>query len=62
LKEAYQLLFRSGLQLENGLRELELSADVNVQHLVNFIRGSKRGFTRAARRKEGEMDPESLLV
>jgi UDP-N-acetylglucosamine acyltransferase len=62
LKNAYHLLFRSGMPLEDALRELELSADDDVRHLVNFIRGSKRGFTRAAKRKKGEMEPESLLV
>ena len=62
LKNAYHLLFRSAVTLEDALRELELSADENVRHLVNFIRGSRRGFTRAARRREGEMEPESLVV
>lgn len=62
LKSAYALLFRSGLSLEEALRELEHSADDNVWHLVNFIRGSKRGFTRAARKKESEMESESLVL
>jgi UDP-N-acetylglucosamine acyltransferase len=52
LKHAYHLLFRTGMPLVDALRELELSTDDNVRHLVNFIRGSKRGFTRAARRGE----------
>jgi UDP-N-acetylglucosamine acyltransferase len=59
LKEAYQLLFRSGLSLEEVLRELESHVDENVQHLVDFIRASRRGFTRAARRKE-ELNEEWL--
>jgi UDP-N-acetylglucosamine acyltransferase len=62
LKNAYQLLFRSGMPLADALRELELSADDHVQHLVNFIRESKRGFTRASRRREAEIEAESLLV
>jgi len=62
LKTAYQILFRSGMALEDALRELERSADQNVQHLVNFIRGSERGFTRAARGKDIEMKPEALIV
>ena len=61
LKEAYQLLFRSGRPLPDALRELEQVQDENVKHLVNFIRGSKRGFIRAAR-KESEMAEESLIV
>jgi UDP-N-acetylglucosamine acyltransferase len=47
LKQAYRLLFRSGTSLVNALSELEQVGDNNVSHLVNFIRGSKRGFTRA---------------
>jgi UDP-N-acetylglucosamine acyltransferase len=60
LKEAYQLLFRSGTPLPDVLHELEEVQDENVKHLVDFIRGSKRGFPRA--RKESEMTEESLIV
>lgn len=49
LKHAYQVLFRSGLPLDEALRELEQAQDENVVRLVNFIRGSKRGFTTAER-------------
>jgi len=52
LKDAYQRLFRSALTLEEAVRELELSAAENVLHLINFIRGSKRGFIRAGKRGE----------
>ena len=44
LKEAYRILFRSGIALEEALNQLE--PDENVSHLVSFIRGSKRGVTR----------------
>ncbi|HEY0320942.1 MAG TPA: acyl-ACP--UDP-N-acetylglucosamine O-acyltransferase [Pyrinomonadaceae bacterium] len=53
LKEAYQLLFRRGLSLEAALREMESVDEENVQHLVNFIRGSRRGFTRENRKGDG---------
>ena len=46
LKDAYRSLFRSGLPIEESLRELEKVDDENVSHLIAFIRGSKRGFTR----------------
>ena len=46
LKEAYQLLFRSGLPLEDALREIERLNDEHVGHLINFIRASRRGFSR----------------
>jgi UDP-N-acetylglucosamine acyltransferase len=59
LKKAYHLLFRAGHALDDALCELEVGADENVRHLVNFIRGSKRGFTRAARRVESVMESES---
>lgn len=52
LKDAYRRLFRSALALDNALSELELSADDNVRHLVNFIRESKRGFIRAGKGSE----------
>ena len=47
LKEAYKLLFRSTMPLQDALRELEQVDDENVAHLVSFIRSSKRGFIRA---------------
>ncbi len=44
LKEAYRILFRSGIALEEALNQLD--HDENVSHLIEFIRGSKRGVTR----------------
>ena len=46
LKDAYRLLIRSATPLEEALQQLEQSDDENVSHLISFIRGSKRGFTR----------------
>lgn len=46
LKDAYRLLFRSATPIAETLQQLEQSEDANVAHLVKFIRGSKRGFTR----------------
>lgn len=45
LKNAYRTLFRSGLPLAEALAQLAESSDENVKHLIDFIRGSKRGFT-----------------
>src|SRR6266478_4508490 len=50
LKNAYKLLFRSYLSLPEALNRLEQIPDENITHLVNFIRGSQRGFTRAERK------------
>jgi UDP-N-acetylglucosamine acyltransferase len=46
LKRAYRLLFRSGLPLERALEEIEALGDEHAAHLADFIRGSRRGFTR----------------
>ncbi|HEX8144638.1 MAG TPA: acyl-ACP--UDP-N-acetylglucosamine O-acyltransferase [Pyrinomonadaceae bacterium] len=56
LREAYRILLGpGGGGLEERLRELEALDNEHVRHLVNFVRGSRRGFTRA-RRAESEMD------
>ncbi|HSE19987.1 MAG TPA: acyl-ACP--UDP-N-acetylglucosamine O-acyltransferase [Pyrinomonadaceae bacterium] len=47
LKEAYKLLFRSTMPIQDALRELDQVDDENVAHLLKFIRSSKRGFIRA---------------
>lgn len=47
LKTAYKLLYRSGLKLEDALARIETQNPTeHTQHLVNFIRGSKRGICR----------------
>ncbi|HEX3184293.1 MAG TPA: acyl-ACP--UDP-N-acetylglucosamine O-acyltransferase [Pyrinomonadaceae bacterium] len=46
LKDAYRMLFRSGIPIEEALKKLEQIDDENVSHLIAFIRASKRGFTR----------------
>jgi UDP-N-acetylglucosamine acyltransferase len=48
LKDAYRKLFRSATPIAEALAELERVDNEHVSHLLNFIRGSKRGFTRAA--------------
>ena len=46
LKEAYRLIFRSQVPLQSALEQLHGIDDEHVKHLVDFIRESKRGFTR----------------
>ena len=48
LAKAYKTLFRSGLTLENALSRLETEfpSTPELQELVGFIRGSKRGLAR----------------
>src|SRR2546426_7788064 len=62
LKRSYQLLFRAGISLADALREMDQLQDENVAHLVNFIRGSKRGFARAGSRTESDAEKESLVL
>jgi len=47
LKDAYRMLFRSEMPVQDALEKLGGVNDEHVSHLVNFIRGSKRGFVRA---------------
>jgi UDP-N-acetylglucosamine acyltransferase len=53
LKSAYRLLFKSSMLLEDVLAAMDQIKDDHVSHLAAFIRGSKRGFTRAGRRDFG---------
>lgn len=48
LKKAYKIVFRSGLTLEPSLQQVlaEIPDSKEVQHLVDFIRSSKRGIMR----------------
>ncbi|MEP6714158.1 MAG: acyl-ACP--UDP-N-acetylglucosamine O-acyltransferase [Terriglobia bacterium] len=47
LKQAYRLLYRSGLKLEEALTRIELeNPDENTRRLVQFVRASKRGICR----------------
>ena len=47
LKKAYQLLYRSGLKLEEALARIETEiATPEALHLVKFIRSSERGICR----------------
>ena len=47
LKEAYRILYRAGLKLEDALAKIETEVpSEHTRHLVSFIRASKRGITR----------------
>jgi len=49
LKKAYRIIFRSGLTLEKAMRQLEedkIFQTPEIQHLLDFIRHSKRGISR----------------
>jgi UDP-N-acetylglucosamine acyltransferase len=48
LRQAYKILFREELSVPNALSKIEkeLPSLPEVQHLVQFIRGSERGITK----------------
>ncbi len=49
LKKAYRIIFRSSLTLEKAMNQLsedEISQLPEIQHLLRFIRQSKRGISR----------------
>jgi UDP-N-acetylglucosamine acyltransferase len=47
LKLAYKLLYKSGLKLEDALSQIEAAEKTeHTQHLVDFVRSSKRGICR----------------
>ena len=48
VKQAYKILFRSNLGLDEALGqvEAELGAHSEIAHFVAFVRGSQRGITR----------------
>jgi UDP-N-acetylglucosamine acyltransferase len=47
LKAAYRLLYRSGLNLEDALQRIEEEIpSPHARHLVEFVRGSRRGIAR----------------
>jgi len=48
LKRAYRILFQSGELLEKAVERVraEIESDPNVEHLIGFLQGSKRGFCR----------------
>ena len=50
LEEAYRLLLRSGLALEEALAGMAALGDPLVDEWTAFVRGSKRGFAHAHRR------------
>lgn len=62
LKSAYRTLFCIGLPLEDALCEVEQMGDEHVQHLVNFIRASRRGITRSRKGGNNEFAAEEFEV
>ena len=63
LKQAYRILYRSGLPLAEALERIEREIPApEARHLTEFIRSSKRGICRDARGARsnpyGDHDPE----
>jgi len=54
LKQAYRLIYRSGLKLEEALGRIEAEiSNPHARHLVRFIRSSERGICRRSGREKG---------
>ncbi len=49
LKDAYRVLLRSGLPLEDALRRVDASGEALADELAAFVRSSRRSFHRAKR-------------
>ena len=61
LRRAHRLLFRERLPLAAALDALAEFEDEHVRHLVEFMRASRRGFTRAARGEAETRTTEGFL-
>ncbi|HEX7998766.1 MAG TPA: acyl-ACP--UDP-N-acetylglucosamine O-acyltransferase [Pyrinomonadaceae bacterium] len=61
LKAAYQFLFRSGLPLTDALARMSQLGDEHVNHLIDFIRNSPRGFTRERKARRATTE-ESISI
>jgi len=50
LKQAYKILFRDGLPLNDALTKIEseFPGDASIKTLTDFVRGSEKGFLRMA--------------
>jgi UDP-N-acetylglucosamine acyltransferase len=48
LKQAYRILFREGLAIPNALLRIEAELPLlpEIQHLIQFVRGSERGLSK----------------
>ena len=48
LKDAYRILFRSGLTLNEAIKQIQqkITDSPEVNHLIEFIKKSKRGILR----------------
>jgi UDP-N-acetylglucosamine acyltransferase len=53
IKESFKILFRSGLNTTDALEKIEkeLEKDIELTHLINFIKNSKRGIIKKIRDK-----------
>ena len=48
LKEAYKIIFKRGNKMEEAVRQMKekFPDDKNIEHIIHFIRESKRGIAR----------------
>lgn len=59
IREAYRILFRSGLNTSQAVDQLKkLDPDPEIVHLIEFIEASKRGICRASKVETSEQENE----
>jgi UDP-N-acetylglucosamine acyltransferase len=61
LRRAYRLLYRSGLTIPQALKRIEAECEQTpeVKHVIDFIRGSKRGVISGPHRHRRRIEAES---
>jgi UDP-N-acetylglucosamine acyltransferase len=61
LRRAYRLLYRSRLSVPQALERIEAECEqtLEVRHVVEFVRGSKRGIISGAQRHRPRIEPGS---
>jgi UDP-N-acetylglucosamine acyltransferase len=60
LRRAYHILFRERRTLADALDALDALEDEHARHLADFIRGSRRGFIRAAKLTNSNLQADEL--
>jgi UDP-N-acetylglucosamine acyltransferase len=57
IKQAFKILFNSGLSIKHALEELKQEAlvDSEVNYLIDFLKNSQRGVVRSCRRARSEL-------
>jgi UDP-N-acetylglucosamine acyltransferase len=62
LKEAFRIIYKSGLTISKALQRLETLPQIEeIQHLINFIKQSKRGICRGSAKISSQLLPATEI-